>query len=139
MTGHERQWLVLTAVVAAVDLALLAWLVPLWGVLGAAIATTCALGILYVLGTLLVWRFLGVWPYDRRYLKGLLAALVTSGALGLLRWQLPWPPFPLLVSAGVVAVLIFAGTLLALKLDPEDKEFIQIVRARALRLAKGGS
>jgi hypothetical protein len=83
---------------------------------------------------LLVKRLLGIWPYDRRYFKGLLAIGVTAGVLVGLRWTVPLSPLFLLLSAGVLSVLVFGGVLLALKLDPEDREFIQMVQAWTARL-----
>jgi hypothetical protein len=85
-------------------------------------------------GTLLVKRLLGIWPYGRRYFKGILATALTAGALAMLRWAIPSSPLLLLVTAGVLSVLVFGGVLLALKLDPEDWEFVQKVQARTARL-----
>jgi hypothetical protein len=69
-------------------------------------------------------------PYDRRYLKGLAATLVTTAALLLVR-NVGVSPAPLkaLITL-VVASGVFAGTLWLAGLDAEDREFMQLLVAR---------
>ncbi len=75
MTGHPRWWLGLTLLSLGLHLALGLWWIPRWGLMGAAFALALSLTVLFV-GGLLVVRFrLGLWPYDRGYVKLLFLTL----------------------------------------------------------------
>ena len=129
MTGHQNRWLAITAVILGLDALLCLWLVPACGLLGAAVSTTLALSAVFAAGTLDVKRGLGLWPYDRRYRKGLIAAVLTGLCLaGLSRWSLA--PGLKVALAGVTAVGVFVGTLAVLKFDAEDLEFFRLIGAR---------
>lgn len=64
-----------------------------------------------------------LWPYDRRYLKGLAATFVTAAALLMINALSLTPAINLAISA-LVATVTFFGVLLLLGLDLEDKAFI---------------
>ncbi len=98
-------------------------LVPRLGLIGGAISTALAEG--GMLGGLLlaVKLRLDLWPYDRRWLKGLIAAGCTALALGLLR-----SGFGSIVRSELLPNLLLAGgtfwaVLFLLGFDPEDTRF----------------
>ena len=130
ITGHQRRW-VLTAIAAfAADVVLLLILIPRYGMLGAAIATSATLSGMYVVGLIQVRHTLALWPYDRRYLKGLIAGLASLAALN---WMIQLQfghPLLALVALTTVSIVIFGVVLLALGLDAEDREFIVLIRSR---------
>jgi O-antigen/teichoic acid export membrane protein len=129
MTGHQNRWLMITAGMLGLDLILCVCLVPVWGATGAAVSTAVSLGGMYVVGTIDVKRVLAIWPYDRRYRKGLLALAVAGLCSAVISsWTLA-PLIKVLAVAGV-AVAAFGGTLGLLRLDPEDLEFVRLIGAR---------
>jgi O-antigen/teichoic acid export membrane protein len=130
MTGHQNRWLTISGMTFLVNLVLGWVLIPRLGLAGAALSVTCALGGMFALGLIWVRRLLGIWPYDRRYLKGLLAALLSTIGLMLLRLGREMPPVVVLALTGVVSVGVFGMTLIVLGLDAEDREFIHLMRAR---------
>jgi O-antigen/teichoic acid export membrane protein len=134
MTGHQNRWLLNASLIVVATLVLNWILIPRWGLIGAALGTTCALIGLYLLGLRDLKRLLNIGPYDRRYLKGLLAA--ASAGLGLLVLHgLQIKPVLLNVAlVGLTAEIIFWGMLLVLGLDAEDRRFIQTLRASLTRL-----
>jgi O-antigen/teichoic acid export membrane protein len=130
MTGHQNHWFLISAVMLFTNIALNWLLIPRLGLVGAALGTVCAVGGLFSLGLFQVKRSLGLWPYDGRYLKGLLATALSAAALFLLGLvdvgsQMVKLLLTLIVSSGV-----FVTTLLLLGLDSEDRDFIRLVRAR---------
>jgi O-antigen/teichoic acid export membrane protein len=130
MTGHQKNWFKISGTMLVVNIALNCLFVPRWGLAGAAFGTACALGGMFFLGLLRVRHLLRIWPYDRRYFKGFLAILTAAAAMMLWRLlQVTSPALNLFVSLAI-AIGVFGGTLLLLGLDKEDKEFIQLMRAR---------
>ena len=136
MTGHPNRWLWLSGTMLLVNIVLNLVLIPRWGITGAALASAGAVSGLFLLGLLQVKRTLRLWPYDRRYLKGLLAAGVTTAALFLLRTWTTAPPALDLLLTLLVSGAVFAAVLLLSGLDAEDREFLRFARAR---LASAGA
>ena len=130
MTGRQRIWLVITGSMLAVSLLLNVALVPQFGLNGAALSSAIAVSSIFLFGLLAVRRKLGLWPYDRRYRKGLLAAALTIGALVVLQQLLIDSAFLQLLATGLVSVGVFGSTLILLGLDQEDKEFVRLLRRR---------
>src|SRR5262249_16113047 len=89
MTHHQRHWLVITAILMIGRIAFNCVMIPGWGLLGAAFATGFAIAGMYVSAVLWVRNRLGLWPYDRRYWKGFLAALPAAIVVFLLDQYLP--------------------------------------------------
>lgn len=129
MTGHQNRWLLLSGLMLFVSIACNGLLVPRLGLPGAALSTTCAVSGLFISGLLKAKRYLGIWPYDRRYLKGLLAAVLAAGALFLLRRIELGPSVFSLFLTLMISSGVFGVTLLLLGLDAEDQEIIRLIRA----------
>ena len=129
MTGHQTAWFRLSVVIMVTSVALNLALIPRWGIIGAAVATATTVGGLFAVALLVVYHIHHIWPYDRRYLKGIAAAALTSIALYVIRlWGLGSLPNLLLSSA--VAVVGFFGLLLLFGLDQEDQVFISYIIGR---------
>jgi O-antigen/teichoic acid export membrane protein len=130
MSGHQKTIAFLTAGTMLVNVAVEFVLVPRWGMMGAATGTALTVAGLSIVSVLVIRRVVGIWLYDRRYLKGLLATALAAIGLWLLRWVPAETPFTTLMLNIVVSVGIFAGTLWSLGLDSEDREFIGMLLAR---------
>lgn len=129
MTGHQTAWFRLSLFVLIANLALNLTLVPRWGMIGAAIATASTVGGLFTISLLIVRHSLNLWPYDRRYMKGIAAGLGTIVLLLGVR-LLGLPPLANLLLTAAVAAAGFFGLLILLGLDPEDRDFIALVMRR---------
>jgi O-antigen/teichoic acid export membrane protein len=130
MGGRQNSWLVLSGAALTANIGLSLILIPRHGLVGAAAAALLSIVGLFGSALLLVRRWEGLWPWDRRYVKGLVAALVTAGAL-VLTDRLPiGSPVLHLLALCVVAVVVFAGVLRVLGPDPEDREVMQLVRGK---------
>jgi len=108
------------------------------GIAGAALAQACTLSASAVARLLLVRRFLGIWPFDRHFLR--LAAPAAAGAAAMLaldalvpdaRWALD-----LLVAGGLGAVA-YLGALVAVGLKPGERRAALALARGVLRLGAG--
>lgn len=136
MSGHQNDWLVISCIAWLINLILNIALIPSFGMIGSAIATSAAVSILFLVGLIRVRGKLKMWPYDRRYFKGLVATINTSIILGLIK-LLGIEVYALqLVIVLITSYFIFVLSILILGLDNEDKEYIDVVRHR-LGLLRG--
>jgi O-antigen/teichoic acid export membrane protein len=75
MSGRQKWWLGATAVAVVVNIALNLVLIPRLGIEGAAIATSVALLGLFGSGLIRVRGVMDLWPYDRTFVRVVLAAI----------------------------------------------------------------
>jgi O-antigen/teichoic acid export membrane protein len=137
MTDNQNQLFLFTGIAFIVCIVFNLWLIPIWGPLGAALALAATI-VLLNLGLLLrVRNLLGLWPYDRRYLKSLVASVVT---VPIIYWcSRIWPQASIinLITITLFSVTLFGGILFAL--GPEDSErtlFSSLYRKLLLRRIK---
>jgi O-antigen/teichoic acid export membrane protein len=122
MTGHTRVKLVNSTISVALGIALNLLLIPVLGVVGAAISVVGAVSAVNLLRVAELGWLEGVGPYDRSWLKPILAGAVAAGVgvatSGLL------VDFGLAVRAiaGIATLgATYAGMLVALGLHPDDR------------------
>lgn len=130
MTGHTRVKLANSIVWMVLLFATNLWLIPRWGVLGAAVATLSSTSIVNAARVIEVWVLEGVQPYDRSFLKPVAAGLVAAGCgVALSMW---WrEPGNLLEIAGAAVLMTaaYAAVSWLLGIEPEDREVIaKVVR-----------
>lgn len=133
MGGGQRSWFTVTALVFFLGVGLNLWLVPLYGVTGAAIAATVALCVMFISILLIVRSMFGFWPYDPRYLKGLWAALFAGVAVWLVGLT-SLSDVPILIVQAAAAILVFGGTLILLGLDDEDRVFLSVIQKKIISM-----
>ncbi len=127
MSGNQISWLKITLAGFSLNILLNLVLIPRLGITGAAVATSLSIGLLFLSGLVTVRRRLNLWPYDRRYTKGLLAFLLSAALLLLAnRFAYPSSFFHLMALASVSAGSFFL-TLTALGLDQEDRQLVGLV------------
>jgi O-antigen/teichoic acid export membrane protein len=93
MTGHPRRWAVYNLAALGIAVLLNLLLTPRLGILGAALSTSVALVVLFGSGLFAVRRTVEMWPYDRRFLKGVVAGAVAAACIILVErfaWQPAW-------------------------------------------------
>jgi O-antigen/teichoic acid export membrane protein len=124
LTGHQKALLRISAVGMIMQFVLDLYLIPRYGIAGAAIAEVIVGVVLTTSKLLAVNRLLGMSPYDRRNVKGLLAAIAAGIGLYLIRPHgISFPAIRLILRA-VLAVAIFAAAMLAVGVDLEDKQVV---------------
>jgi O-antigen/teichoic acid export membrane protein len=124
MTGQQKAWFVISGISLIVDVLVGITLIPVWGMVGAAIGSAASIVVLYLIGLLRIRATLGIWPYDKRFIKGITAGLVTAAVLLIWARLAPVSPLGSLIVASLFAVVVPLSTLLLMGLDPEDKVFL---------------
>jgi len=76
MSGKQDIELINTAVMLVLNIALNLWLIPVHGILGAAMATGVSFSLINVARIVEVYKLLGMHPYDTSYHKPLVAGVV---------------------------------------------------------------
>lgn len=130
MTGHQNRWFTLSGLMLLISIILNVILVPRWGLVGASCATAFALNGLFIWGTLDLRKLLGLWPFDRRYIKGVVAMGVTISGLLILRMIGINSLILNLSLAAFLSLILFGGILLLFGLDTEDVIFINLIKSR---------
>jgi O-antigen/teichoic acid export membrane protein len=133
MTDNTRLKLVNTIVAVGATAILSIWLIPIWGLMGAAVSMLAASIITNLLRLTEVFILFRMLPYNASFIKPVLAGAAAIGAAWIVGQALP----PGIGAAGVantagnviVMWAVYAGAILLLGLSPED-------RAIATRLLK---
>ena len=81
MTGYSRLELMNMTSALVVDVILCLWLIPEYGIVGAAVANIAAAIVLNLLRSTEVWLYLRMHAFDRSYWKPVLAAAICSAGI----------------------------------------------------------
>lgn len=114
---YYRANFVLNLVLVLLTLATNAWLIPRYGLNGAALATAISFLLYNAAKTIYVHRVFGVQPFRRPLLLALL--FFTLFSLGGYYLQLPWPPFWSIVLKGTAVTALYALLLHALGISED--------------------
>jgi O-antigen/teichoic acid export membrane protein len=134
MTGNQRVVMGATLAATAVGLVLCVALVPRFGIVGAGVGAAASVVLVNVVTLTTVRRRLGYVPFNRAYLKPLLAGLLASGTILALNLVLPLPAGILtLLVLGPLFGLLFTGALLLFGLSASDKEMLGEILAATRR------
>jgi O-antigen/teichoic acid export membrane protein len=120
MVGESRLTLFNSLLFLGLSLGFDFALIPIYGVVGAAVANATALAVMNVLRVVQMRRRLGFRVYDARFLKPL-----GAGALaGVIAYVLPspWTGVARLALRGGVLLAVYFATLLVLRVEPEDRD-----------------
>ncbi|BCY18303.1 hypothetical protein hrd7_21520 [Leptolinea sp. HRD-7] len=82
-----------------------------------------------IAATIYARKKVGLWPYDRRYLKGLLAGS-TALLLGWASSQMYLTAWISFITVSFVVIFIFILCLFLIGFDQEDKILYQVFRKR---------
>jgi O-antigen/teichoic acid export membrane protein len=109
------------------------------GIRGAATAQAITLTFSAIARLLLVRRFLGIWPFDRKWLRLAVPTLVGALTMGLVHAVMPegtWA-LDLLVSAGL-GTGVYGAAMLVVGLSPTEREgVVRLIRRRSRAEARG--
>jgi len=132
MTGHTVLKLVNSAVRLGVSLGLGLLLIPRWGIVGAAAAVLIAEltdGLLRLIEIYVLFRIL---PFDRTFVKPIVAALTAVAAVFVLSQFVPAQPRALYAAIQMTALFsVYFGMNLLLGLPPEEQKMLAYMRQRA--------
>jgi O-antigen/teichoic acid export membrane protein len=132
MSGQQRRLVQIQAVVVSMIVLVNFTLVPRWGLMGAATGAALANIMTNVCYLSAVRKSLGLFPYNRSYLR--MAAPVLGTMATLLIWRyflgMALPGWALALSGVLLAYGIFVSLAMRMGLDEDDRLILQAVRAR---------
>lgn len=140
MTGHQRIVMVNSLISAATSLVLGLALIPRYGAMGAGIAVAVGLTLANARGLFFLKRWVGVWPYDRRFLKPLAAGLPVAAGIFLIKPALPLPTgVPTILVVAPLFLACFAALVPVFGLSESDRQLLASLWKAVLRVARRDS
>jgi O-antigen/teichoic acid export membrane protein len=107
------------------------WLVPSFGVLGAAIASTSAGAVINVARLLEVFLLFRILPYNRDFIKPVIAGLAAIAVtLSAKQWVLPETGLVPLALGGILLLITYIAVILLLGLSEEDQMVLKRLHSR---------
>jgi O-antigen/teichoic acid export membrane protein len=136
MTGRQRLEVMNTVGMVGVNFFLNLFLIPRFGINGAAIATGLSIASINLIKAMQVYFLYGLQPYTAKYLKGGVAVASASLTCYLARVLLSQHgsgPYVILLLGGGTFVLIAAVIFWALGLDEDDRVALLALRKRRVQ------
>jgi O-antigen/teichoic acid export membrane protein len=138
MVGRSRAALWTSLLVTVVALALNLWLVPQYGILGAAIGSGSALALGNFINVVQGWWFTGFHPYHRSMLRPISLALGVAALQWWIAGAFSGPALLMVGAAALVWVVIYPPAVVCVGLPAEDRllwdRLLAQLRPRAARL-----
>lgn len=134
MAGHQKTWFGLSSAVLVINLGLNLTLIPKLGLLGAAISTTISIALVFTLCVLAAFKLLQVQPYDRSYVKVVLAGLAAIAVLVPLQTLGAASHLGNLIQNLAGSFAVFYLVLSLLPIDTMEKEILLLYRRKLRRL-----
>ncbi len=133
IVGYAYVTLTNSVVLILLNLALLWFMVPRWGIEGAAWATCLSFTLVAVWRLTQARTLVGIRPFEKGQLKPLVAFAIASVVSGL--WMFFGRPVRLLPQIGVALffILIYVAAMLALPIEERDRDVIRKIRERLPR------
>lgn len=129
MTHRNKNWFLLSLFAFIFNIFVNSLLIPKFGINGAAVGTSMTIAGMYLVGLLLVRNKIKIWPYDQRFIKGIIASFASSAVLIVIS-LLHLPAHINVFVSGAASVFTFGLILILLKLDKEDAWIIGKVQQR---------
>lgn len=138
MSGRPALSVVDNLAVLILNVILNLWLIPRYGVVGAAVAWAVSLALVNGVRVLQVRWTMHVAPFDAGQLKAVVAAAASAGCAALLRGHLPGPER--LVVGGLVVAAVYVAAVAGLGVAPEDRlAAAALLRRRVARPTRQGA
>jgi O-antigen/teichoic acid export membrane protein len=133
MVGRTGWDLIVYASSFVLDVAVAFALAPHLGMRGAAIAQTSTLMVSNAARLYLVWRFVGIWPFDRHYLRLAVPAVAGAVVMGAAHVVLHKAGWPVDLGGSLVAGwFVYGVVIVAAGLKPGERRALLQVAARAM-------
>jgi O-antigen/teichoic acid export membrane protein len=129
MSGNQRHLMKIHFIMALVTILLALLLIPRWGLVGAAVASAAANAGANLWCLLEVRHRLGLFPYNRTYLRFALPLVATFALLLLLHRKLGavHPEWIVIAAALVLGEVTFMAATVMFGLDSDDKLIISAI------------
>jgi len=131
MSGHQYINLFNNVLTIVLNVGLHVILIPRYGIAGAAMSTASSLAFVNILRVIEVYFLMGMQPYELGYFKAIIAALVAGLLIGcVMQCSIEGNGIVFLMLFGCAFFAVYAGVLIALRLDDEDAYILSRIRQR---------
>lgn len=135
MSGHQYLKVFGDFALVVTNVSLNIFLIPKWGILGAAAATAISIAGVSLLMVILVYRTLNIHPYSWSYLKAIGAGAVAAIIGFIILQSLPSiHPIPSLMFKAATMILAYIALLCVMHFEESDKFILRKIRERLIRL-----
>jgi O-antigen/teichoic acid export membrane protein len=137
MSGREKLEFINTFLISGSNIIFNLILIPRYGIIGAAIATGFSIILINLIRLVQVKKKLGIFPYDMRFVKGLIGPVLSIGVLFITKPFMD--EFDYILSILLVSFLtmtITTLTLVSLKLDKEDKIILKAIKLKINKIVE---
>jgi O-antigen/teichoic acid export membrane protein len=132
MTDHPRVNTINSVIMVLITIILNVLLVPRWGVTGAAAASSISTVMVNVMCLIEVRVLLNLQPYNRSFIKPIVAGLTAALVANLLNHFFELTYLLELIVGGGMLWIVYVFTLYQLKLPPDDRLVIERLLSRFL-------
>lgn len=136
MSGHQLVDLKISILVLVINIFLNYFLIPVYGLIGAAIATAVAISITHLVRLSMVWKYLRIFPYDISTLKPFISFLLMGASYSLAVYLLS-PSIILKILIGLFCLIGYIIHFFVSKKNEDDNFILHSLRKRLLRKPKG--
>jgi O-antigen/teichoic acid export membrane protein len=136
MSGRSDLSFMNTVILLAVSIGLDIWLIPKYGLRGAAWAGAIAVILVNLLRLFEVWLTLKIHPFKWGFAKPIAAGVLSSVSIYFLQSRVFSEGLLLDLASLLLLIFIYIAIIYLLKLDSEDILVIDSVRRRILRFRK---
>jgi O-antigen/teichoic acid export membrane protein len=130
MTGRQKLNLINSILIAASNIVLNIILIPRYGIIGVALATTLSVSSINIIRVLEVRVLYGFTPFRHDLYKPFTAAAVASAALYLLNRSFGWTDIPHTIALCIAFLIVYLVTLWGLGLREELEVLKEILKRK---------
>ncbi len=133
MTGRQKWEVINSCAIIILNISLNLILIPILGIVGAAMATAISVSLINVLKLFETYKEFKIHPYNLKYVKGTLAIAIGGLSVGMFRELLITLQlnFILILMLGLLLfIVIFVSLIYFFKFDYEDKVILQRIKAK---------
>jgi O-antigen/teichoic acid export membrane protein len=131
MTGKQDIDFVNGILLLCTNIGLNIWLIPLYGITGAGAATAVSLILIHTLRLIEVGKILKMTPYDKRYVKPIIASVVVLLLGTILKvYSFPSTQWVWISTSMILLLMAYIGILLGMGLDHEDKIILSAIKRK---------
>ncbi|MFQ5640708.1 MAG: polysaccharide biosynthesis C-terminal domain-containing protein, partial [bacterium] len=127
MTGRPKMNLINAIILCLMTLGLGLWLIPQYGILGAALTTAVSVAIINILRLIEVYYFERIHPYNQYFTKPIVAGVCSLIFVLVFRYFIPTTNGVYTMVSILLFGLVFIATLIFLKLQQEDKYVLKLI------------
>lgn len=121
MTDHQYLAAANSWILGLINVSVSYYFILKYGLIGAAIGTAGSYAIVNLIRVAQLTYLESLFPFTWKFLKPLTAGIVATGAMVVVSWYLSG--VAVLLGGAIVGIGVYAGVLVALGIEPEDKEF----------------